>query len=81
MTGQFPLYDKEYAATSKTGWYEVMKWDKEWLLLEVYTDGSCDKRGPENSKKEARRALEILNRNNELPFYVDHGTKIYHEVI
>ena len=84
MTGDFKLYDAEYASTSKTGWYEAYRSGaREWIILECYPDGSCSKRTFEENKSAARSTVNRLNDYHEceLPHYVDHGVKYYHKTI
>jgi len=78
--GQFKLYDKEYAATSTTGWYEIMKISaKEWAVLECYPDGSADYRTFEPSKVTATSAAKRMAKFNNTvrPYFVDHGVRYY----
>lgn len=84
MIGNFGLYDKSFASTSSTGWYEAYKSGAhEWIILECYSDGSCEKRTFEESKAIARATVNMLNerQGNELPYYIDHGVKYIHETI
>lgn len=82
MTGEFIVYDEDYASTSAYGWYEVQKIaPSEWAVLEFYRDGSGDYRTFELSKA---RAVEVAKRiarasKTQAPHYVDHGVKYYNQ--
>lgn len=84
MLGDFKLYDKAFAETSQTGWYEAYRsGQKEWIILECFNDGTASKRTFEENKSMARQAVKMLNDRQgcELPHYLDHGIKYFHKVI
>lgn len=76
------MYDKQFAEKSETGWFEAVKMDYGWQVIEVFRDGSIQKRTVENSKTDARQVLNRLNAGCDIPRVdLGHGITTEHEVM
>jgi len=66
LLGMYPLYKASFA--NGYYWYEAIKHPKGgWEILEILGDGSCNSCTIEPTKAAAKKALEILNNNCQIP--------------